>query len=133
MKQYHGSYSATEPPTNNNYKTRQIGLNEIIWKQYHASYSDTEPPTDTNLKPGLSYGKNVIATIKYHGIHIRAKDFDGGLSILTGKGPNKKLRNNTLATTEPQSHLPTPITMQGLSNGKNVIATIKYHWIHIQS
>jgi molybdopterin-binding protein len=84
-------------------------------------------------KLGLSYGKNVIATIKYHGIHIRAKDFDGGLSILTGKGPNKKLRNNTLATTEPQSHLPTPITMQGLSNGKNVIATIKYHWIHIQS
>jgi hypothetical protein len=89
MKQYHGSYSATEPPTNNNYKTRQIGLNEIIWKQYHASYSDTEPPTDTNLKPGLSYGKNVIATINNRWMHIQSKDFDGDTSIPTEKGLNK--------------------------------------------
>jgi hypothetical protein len=77
--------------------------------------------------------KILTATIKYHWIQIQAKDFVGGLSILTRKGPNKKLGNNTLATTEPQSHLPTPITMQGLSNGKTVIATIKYHGIHIQS
>jgi len=51
-KQYHGSYSATEPPTNTNYKTRQKGHNEKIGKQYHGSYSATEPPTNTNTKPG---------------------------------------------------------------------------------
>jgi hypothetical protein len=48
--------------------------------------------------------KILTATIKYHWIQIQAKDFVGGLSILTRKGPNKKLGNNTLATTEPQSH-----------------------------
>ena len=41
-----------------------------------------------------------------------------------------------MATTELQSHLPTPITVQGLSNGKNVIATIntmESHTIKIHS
>jgi hypothetical protein len=39
----------------------------------------------------------------------------------------KKLGNNTMATTKTQSQIPTPITKPGLSYGKNVIATIKYH------
>jgi hypothetical protein len=38
-----------------------------------------------------------------------------------------------MATTQPQSHLPTPITKPGLSYGKKLSATIKYHWIHIQA
>jgi hypothetical protein len=39
----------------------------------------------------------------------------------------KILGNNTMAPTQPQSHLPTPITKKGLFYGRNVIATIKYH------
>ena len=38
-----------------------------------------------------------------------------------------------MATTQTQSHLPTPITKPGLSYGKNVIATINNRWVHIQS
>jgi len=84
-------------------------------------------------KPGLSYGKNVIATINNRWVHIQSKDFDGDTSIPTEKGLNKnwetipKLGNNTMATTKTQSQIPTPITKPGLSYGKNVIATIKYH------
>jgi hypothetical protein len=43
------------------------------------------------------------------------------------KASMKKLGNNTMATTKTQSQIPTPITKPGLSYGKNVIATIKYH------
>jgi hypothetical protein len=62
-------------------------------------------------KPGLSYGKNVIASIKYHLKPIRSKGFDDGLSVPTEKGLNKKLGYIAMATTQPQSHLPTPIPM----------------------
>ena len=62
-----------------------------------------------------------------------SKDFDGGLSIPTVKGFNKKLWNTTMATYQPQLHLPTPNTKGGLTHDKKVIATTIYHWIDIQS
>jgi len=62
-----------------------------------------------------------------------SKDFDGGLSIPTVKGFNKKLWNTTMATYQPQIHLPTPNTKGGWTHDKKVIATTIYHWIGIQS
>jgi hypothetical protein len=38
-----------------------------------------------------------------------------------------------MATNQPQLHLPKPNTKGGLTYIKKVIATIKYHWIDIQS
>ncbi len=37
-----------------------------------------------------------------------------------------------MANTQPVGHLPTAIGKGGLSHGKTNIATIKYHWIHVQ-
>jgi hypothetical protein len=37
-----------------------------------------------------------------------------------------------MATDQPHLHLPTPITKPGLVIANNVLATIKYHWIHVQ-
>ena len=44
----------------------------------------------------------------------------------------KGLNNNFGNTTQTQSHLPTPITKGGLSNGKSDKTTVKYHWIRVQ-
>ena len=86
-----------------------------------------------NTKGGLTYIKKVIATIKYHWIDIQSKDFDGGLSTPTVKGLNKKLWKTTMATNQPQLHLPTPNTKGGLTYIKKVLATINYYWIVILS
>jgi hypothetical protein len=45
-------------------------------------------------KKGLSYGRNGLATIKYHWIHIQGKFFDGGLPFPNVKCLNKNLRSN---------------------------------------
>jgi hypothetical protein len=37
-----------------------------------------------------------------------------------------------MTTTQSQSHMRTENTKQGLSNGRNGLATIKYQWIHTQ-
>jgi len=52
--------------------------------------------------------------------------FVSGKSISTEKGLNKNVGNNTKAKSQPHLHLP---TKPGLSFGKNLLATIKYHWI----
>jgi hypothetical protein len=71
-------------------------------KQYHGYYSATEPPTNTN-----SNGKNVLATIKYHGIHIQSYGFDASLSVLTEKGLNVKIMkqyHGYYSATEPPTN-----------------------------
>ena len=45
--------------------------------------------------------------------------------IVSKKVKMKKMGNKTMAPTQPQSHLTTPITKKGLFYGRNVIATIK--------
>jgi len=49
-----------------------------------------------NTKKGLSYGRNALATIQYHWIHIHWKVFDGGLPFANVKCLNINLRSNAL-------------------------------------
>jgi hypothetical protein len=48
------------------------------------------------------------------------------------KGLNKNFGNTTMTTIQSQSYQPTPLTKEGLSFGINGLATIKYHWVHVQ-
>jgi hypothetical protein len=73
-----------------------------------------------------------MVTIKYHWINVQWKVFDGGYSFPTETILNKKMRYCLLASTQPVGQLSTAITKGGLSYGKTNIATIKYHWIHVQ-
>jgi hypothetical protein len=102
------------------------GFNKIIWNTTMATYQPQLHFSTSNTKGGWTYHKKMIATTKYHWIDIQSKDFDGGLSIPTVKGFNKKLWNTTMATYQPQLHLPTPNKKGGWTCDKMVIATTKY-------
>jgi len=84
-------------------------------------------------KGGLSFGINGLATIKYHWVHVQLKDFGHGYSIPSVKGLNKNFGNTTMTTIQSQSYQRTPFSKQGISNVKNGLGTIKYHWINVQS
>jgi hypothetical protein len=59
----------------------------------------------------------VIATIKYHWIDVLSKDFEGGSSIPVQKCLHNNLQKTTMASCQPQVHLPRYYTKGGLTCG----------------
>jgi hypothetical protein len=74
--------------TSNTYVTSNVYIVLGTQSQSHMA--------SANTKKGLSYGRNALATIQYHWIHIQWKVFDGGFPFANVKCLNINLRSNAL-------------------------------------
>ncbi len=86
-----------------------------------------------NKKAGCAYGIELLGTLKYDRIDIQSKIFDGANCIPTLYSLLKNYAKITKSGSKPNLAIPRPNRKNGCAYGIELLGTLKYDRIDIQS